>query len=138
AVSTAFPGNTQSPTSEPQQNSNNYPFMGNPDLVTIPGQSFIWQSLAAQGTPNNSYQYPTPEPVFQAVPDDFGMDLGTNLDMGLDTDMKFDNILDPFCGASTNGDASGSGNAGSSLSNDWIQWGNWNANNNTNNSNNED
>ncbi|KAF3491731.1 transcriptional regulator [Arthroderma uncinatum] len=138
AVSTAFPGNTQSPTSEPQQNTNNYPFMGNPDLVTIPGQSFMWQSLAAQGTPNNPYQYAT-EPAFQAVPDDFGMDLGTAIDMSLDTDMKFDNILDTFCGATAgNGDASGSGNLGSTSSNDWVQWGNWDANNNTNNTNNED
>ncbi|KAM5463145.1 Gypsy retrotransposon integrase-like protein 1 [Microsporum ferrugineum] len=125
AMSTAFPGNTQSPTSEPQHDTNSYSFMGNPDLVTIPGHSFIWQSLAAQGTLNNSYQYPTAEPSFQTTPDDFVLGLGAGLDMGLGTDMKFDHILDPFCGADTNdnGGSSGNGDIGSS-SNDWIQWGN--------------
>ncbi|OAL75137.1 C6 transcription factor [Trichophyton violaceum] len=143
AVSAAFPGNTQSPTSEPQQNTNAYQFMGNPDLVTIPGHSFIWQNLAAQGAPSNSYQYPTSDPSFQTASDDFVMGLGAGLDMALDTDMKFDNLMDQFGGVSTNigGDINGDGNLGVS-SNDWAQWGNWNSNgdgsSNDNNASNKD
>lgn len=137
AVSTAFPGNAQSPTSGPQQGTNAYPYMGNPDLVTIPGHSFIWQNLAAQGAPNNSYQYPTAGPPFQTTSDDFVMGLGAGLDMALDTDIKFDNLFDQFGGVNTHVSeaTNGDGSMGAS-SNDWTQWGNWNSNSGGSNNNN--
>lgn len=102
-------------------------YMENPDLVTMPSQAFLWQSLAAQGSSGHPFhQHSAPEEIFRSSAGDYNMpmDMGMagfntlGMGMGLDTAMGYE---------SQQFDNQNAGiDSASSLNPEWAQWGGWN------------
>ncbi|KAI1957177.1 Gypsy retrotransposon integrase-like protein 1 [Ophidiomyces ophidiicola] len=116
-------------------------YMENPDLVTMPGQAFLWQSLATQDSTGGNF-FPNaavPEDSFQDIMGDMNlpMDMGGlpgfgglgGMDMGLDapttatattttttTGMDYEHGFE----------SAGVDGASSSMNPEWTQWTAWN------------
>ncbi|EEP82677.1 conserved hypothetical protein [Uncinocarpus reesii 1704] len=116
-----FPARHERRPSEPMPESASTGYIENPDLVTMPGQAFLWQNLGVQGPGGNIFPQSTAEEAFHDgigdfnIPMDIGMvGLGT-LGMGLDTTMGYDHQFD------------GTGmDSASTLNPEWSQWSSWN------------
>ncbi|EAS32699.1 C6 transcription factor [Coccidioides immitis RS] len=117
-----FPARHERRLSESAPDASAPGYVENPDLVTMPGQAFLWQNLGTQGPGSNFFPHSASEDTFTNGTGDFSMpmDIGMvgfntlGMGMGLGSTMGYDNQFD---------------NAGmdsvSGLNPDWAQWSSW-------------
>ncbi|WEW55242.1 Gypsy retrotransposon integrase-like protein 1 [Emydomyces testavorans] len=119
-----YPTHHERRPSEPTPGSTGAGYVENPDLVTMPGQAFVWQGLPAQGGPGGDFfQHSVPEETFQNGAGDFGMpmDIGVagfnalGMGMGVRTTLRYDHQFENV-----------GIDSASEVNQEWAQWSGWN------------